>query len=127
MSSGYEFTEQDNRLFRKLSNWVNILTLVLVIGGLWYVYYAINVFAERGFSRSVVNLSLFAVFYLALAYFSRQPLDNLRNIINTKDRDIPELMIAISDLKKLMCVTVLVFGLLILRAPLIRLAIDLGW
>jgi hypothetical protein len=56
------------------------------------------------------------ILYGVLGVVWRQPLDNIRNVIDTEDQDINELMVAADDFRKAFMISTAVFaGFLLLR------------
>jgi hypothetical protein len=116
MAEQYEFSARQNSVFtalRRSARYFAIANLVLGIATLVLAYILAAHEDELFAALVVVGLGLL---YGALAVAWRQPLDNIRNITDTENRDIDELMVAAEDLRRAFMISTLVFaGFLLLR------------
>lgn len=97
MSQNYEFTEKQNQEFNTLYNRLNYFTILTIIVS---ILFAINIyFFVTRLNQNVGTLPIALLFNITLGLLLRRPLDNIKNIINTKDKDISELMLVIDDFK----------------------------
>ena len=117
MITKFEFTEQHNQVFKSLTqNMVRSAIIWAMLGGILLVEAMAELFLLGGLS-SLGDMArilgfLIGPMVLTIAYYSYQPVDNFKNIILTKGRDIEELMIALDDLSKLFHVLRIVMGII---------------
>lgn len=100
MSQNYEFSEQENKSFSGLYNRLNYFTILTVISGIFVAIDAYIVLAYLNSNIGALQVLGIGLFYVVLGVILRRPLDNIKNIITTKDKDISELMIVIDDFKQ---------------------------
>ena len=96
MSEGYEFTEQQNQEFSTLHSRIHYFTIFIVIAGVLITVNAYFLITGRQGLTALPVLGV-GLLFVVLGVLFRRPLDNIRNIINTQRKDIPELMRAIDD------------------------------
>jgi hypothetical protein len=116
--TNFEFIEEHNQVFKSLSqNMFRAAILWALLGGVLLVEAIAELFLLGGLTSSsdIARILGFLVgpMVLTIAYHSYQPLDNFKNIILTKGRDIEELMIALDDLSKLFNVSRIVISLIV--------------
>ena len=115
----FEFTEDHNQVFNSLTqNMFRAAILWALLGSILLVEAIAELFLLGGLSSlsDVARITGFLVgpMVLTIAYYSYQPLDNFKNIVLTKGRDIEELMIALDDLSKLFNVLRIVISIIAL-------------
>ena len=119
MSENYEFSAQQNTVFSALHRSLSYFALANIALGIstLAIAYILAFQEDQMFAASTVLV--LGVLYCALGVVWRQPLDNLRNIITTKDQDIDELMVVTDDFRKAFMVSAGIFaGFLLLRVIL---------
>jgi hypothetical protein len=116
MPDHYEFSASQNRVFSALHRSVGYFALANIVLGIstLVIAYILAVHEDELFAGiAVMGLG---ILYGALGVVWRLPLDNIRNIIDTEDKDIDELMIAADDFKKAFMISTVIFaGFLLLR------------
>jgi hypothetical protein len=115
--TNFEFTEEHNQVFKSLTqNMFRATILWVMLGSILLVEAIAELFLLGGVTslNDVARILGFLVgpMVLAIAYYSYQPLDNFKNIVLTKGRDIEELMIALDDLSQLFNVLRIVIGII---------------
>lgn len=116
MSENYEFSEQQNSVLGALHRSLNYFSLANVALGLATLVLAYILAAQEDEWFAAIVVLALGVLYCALGVVWRRPLDNIRNIIGTKDRDVDELMVATEDFRKAFMVSAIIFaGFLLLR------------
>jgi len=115
----FEFTEDHDQVFNSLTqNMFRAAMLWALLGGILLVEAIAELFLLGGLTSSsdVARITGFLVgpMVLTIAYYSYQPLDNFKNIVLSKGRDIEELMMALDDLSKLFNVLRIVISIIAL-------------
>ncbi|MBC8332761.1 MAG: hypothetical protein H8E28_12325 [Anaerolineae bacterium] len=91
--SEYEFTPQDDKIFKTLSRNMVILAALILLGGIaTIVQFAVD-------SPQITTLAN-GVAYCAMAIAFFLPTDNFRRISSTQGSDITELMTALREMDK---------------------------
>ncbi len=91
--SEYEFTPQDDKVFKKLSRNMIILAVLIMLGGIATI---IQFVVDSPRITTLAN----GLAYCAMAVAFFLPTDNFRRISSTQGSDIKELMIALKEIDK---------------------------
>ncbi len=89
----YEFSQEDNEVFKGLSRWMTIMSALIGLGGIGTLVQFLT--GEGGWivlTQGLVYLVFAVTFYL--------PVDNFKKIVSSEGKDITELMIGFSDMDK---------------------------
>jgi hypothetical protein len=92
----YEFSIEQNAIFRQLLKWLNLFSIFFIIAGALILVVALIMITSTEGLRAVPGLGIGLVM-LALGILFRRPMDNVKNILDTQGRDISELMVAMKD------------------------------
>lgn len=116
MSENYEFSAEQNRVFGSLHRSLSLFALANVALGLATLVLAYILAAHEDELFAAIVVTGLGILYCILGVAWRRPLDNIRNIIHTKDQDVDELMVATEDFRKAFMVSAAIFaGFLLLR------------
>ena len=119
MSDNYEFSGEQNAVFRSLHRGLNYFALANIALGISTLALAYILAFEEDEVFAAVLVSALGILYCALGVVWRRPLDNLRRIVTTRGQDIDELMVVTDDLKWAFMVSAGIFaGFLVLRLVL---------
>jgi hypothetical protein len=93
----YEFNEQENKVFRKLSRHILINAFLFMLGGLlFYVLALVNI--ANAEITPAVSFFFDGILQFAIGLSIIRSYDNFNNIISTEGSDIPELIQGLKDL-----------------------------
>ena len=96
-SVGYEFKEEENKIFRKLSRQIILNAFLFMLGGLFFYILAI---VKIGANQITPAISFFldGILQFAIGISIIRSYDNFNNITKTEGSDIRELLQGIRDL-----------------------------
>ena len=93
----YEFNEQENKIFSKLSRQIIINSFLWMLGGLlFYVLAFVNL--SNGDVTPAISFFLDGILQFAIGLSIIRSYDNFNNITNTEGSDIHELIQGLRDL-----------------------------
>ena len=93
----YEFNEQENKAFRKLSRQIFINSFLWMIGGLlFYVLAFVNIFNDE--ITAAISFFLDGILQFIIGLSIIRSYDNFNNITKTEGSDIHELIQGLRDL-----------------------------
>ena len=105
----YEFSQQDNVVFKGLSRWMTVLAALIGLGGIATV---VQFLAGAGGWVMLVQGILFLV--MAITFYL--PVDNFNRIVRTEGKDITELMTAFGEMDKGWLIVNIVTAVLVVLA-----------
>lgn len=123
--SEYEFTEEQEKLFGSLLNWLNWFSILFVVAGLLISVVAFLMFQGPEGNAALPGFGI-ALAMIAIGVLFRRPMDNIKNILTTEGRDISELMIAIKDFAQAFLSGAIVAGLFVLMIVFRLFAVAMG-
>jgi hypothetical protein len=122
MPDDYEFSARQNSVLSALHRSVSYFALANVVLGIATLVLAyILAFHEDELFAAIVVMVI-GILYGALGFVWRLPLDNIRSIIDTEDRDIDELMVAADDFRRAFMLSTAIFAAFLL----LRLMLSFG-
>lgn len=122
MSEHYDFSAQENMVFNALRRSLSYFALANVALGIATLAIAYILAFEEDEAFAGGTVLVLGILYCALGLLWRRPLDNIRNIITTKDHDVDELMVVTDELKKAFMVSAGIFAAFLL----LRLVLSFG-
>jgi hypothetical protein len=101
----YEFTEQQNQVIKGLAQGMAVVAIpFIVLGVLYTIAFVLNVircFQDPGHIPATFLLALVTVLVFALGVWQRRASESFKNVVHTQGSDIPHLMDALDNLRKM--------------------------